>query len=148
MSYRNVPVGHFVQWFRQGDVNTKPTACLVVETDGKGTLKLTQFPGCGGMGGTVRNVRHKDDPWLRDKPNVRRESGCWDYLEPIFVGLLEEQTPPPKELRTAEKERILKMHAEGKTPAQIARTLIGCQGWTAYWIEQFINQQKKELVEA
>lgn len=77
----NATIGQIVRWWSHGDTNQKPTAAIVVDTDGKGCLSLSLVRKYAADFNSVEGARHVSDPILQSNPNLARSTGAWDFVE-------------------------------------------------------------------
>lgn len=84
------------------------------------------FPG-GGEVLAMNNVRHVDDPHVKERPDLAHKFGTWSYL-PGLLPVEEEETPKPKakQSRSSEDakrqeglEKIREYASEGKALEEI-----------------------------
>jgi hypothetical protein len=78
-----LPIGTTCRWYRRGDTTRKPLAAIVTDSDASGILDLTVFVRQGRQVEPVTGVRHKDDPYLADHPEIASENGVWDFVESV-----------------------------------------------------------------
>ena len=89
MAKPNLPIGHPCVWYDDLTGVGKPEmqrAAIVTRPDKEGLLGLHVFPPNAMAPLTKRGVRHCSDPWLREHPDVARQNGVWDFVEPIDNG--------------------------------------------------------------
>lgn len=81
-----------VNWYQFGDIKQPPKPAIVLGKGNQG-LVLAVLDFNGGDGTAVKilyrktGVRHADDPMNIQRPELKRDRGCWDYVE---------RTPKPK----------------------------------------------------
>jgi len=75
-----IPDSRMVLWYNRGAVNHEPGIALVTHIGSAGVVDLTIFPRGENRILCANAVRHKDDPFLKQYPQILQESGCWDYL--------------------------------------------------------------------
>lgn len=77
-----VPVGLTVQYFRTvQDTEAIPATITHINPDGITDLALVAR-----HGGTLvakRGVRHIDDPWHKENPDVSRNYGAWRFMPEV-----------------------------------------------------------------
>lgn len=74
---KDITVGTLVMYMRDNTKTAKryPAVVKQVSADpANSTLKLVSLNGRNAYNG----VRHKDDPWLVDHPNILADNGCWE----------------------------------------------------------------------
>ncbi len=79
--HKTLGIGRTCCYYHAGNLNRKPYAALVTDSDSEGILDLTIFGPNARNLRTESGVRHKDDPYLEARPVHRTENGVWDYLE-------------------------------------------------------------------
>lgn len=66
-----------VRWFRGGNPSKGKVLAVSLEVSADGGRRIVVIGSNQSYGG----VRHIDDPWLKDHPECKRDSGAWDYTE-------------------------------------------------------------------
>lgn len=75
------PVSWPVQYFRHGDTKEPLPAQVAQVADNDGWPIVTvayRFP--GGGDGSMRGVRHMDDPFLEERRGFRQDYGSWRFI--------------------------------------------------------------------
>jgi len=71
-----------VLWFPDANPDEIPSAAIVTgpyPPNSKGLLNLMIFSDGTAQTVAIVRVRHIDDPYLADHPELRRSRGAWDY---------------------------------------------------------------------
>ncbi len=77
-----VPVGLPVQYFRTiNDTEAIPATITHINPDGITDLVLV--PRHGGTLNNKHGVRHIDDPWHKENPDVSRNYGAWNFMPEV-----------------------------------------------------------------
>lgn len=108
------PIGWPVQFFSNADRNAKPVAATIVDMTDSGIATLSCVPIGAAELSYRRSVRHMNDAWLQDHPELARTSGGWDFVP----GLV-----PPEELRLPTEDRIMAMFNGGAKAEDIAEAV-------------------------
>ena len=131
----NIPVGTIVQWRPFADLKQEPYAAIVTRSTPHGCLDLATIPANTRDFIPRRGVWNIDDPHLKERPQLAKETGGWSFLhsqdpQPLLADTPKVQAQVPKE-KTDEKEDvdpvkhkeeiIMKWAAKGKPASEIAR---------------------------
>jgi hypothetical protein len=80
MSLKTAPVNWDVLYFPRGDMQAEPIAAKVTRSNPDGLLDLVIFrPGWRNFE-TLSGIRHREDPWLKNRPEYIVENGIWDFM--------------------------------------------------------------------
>lgn len=159
MQKKNLRVGDTCVWYQHGDRANQPSAAIVTKIGGNGAVDLQVF--VVGAAGTLhkRNVYWIDSDILKDKPQAAVSFGAWDYVQSAqeqldkmeaerlaVIRKNEEHQALMNEQRRSEDDKnaasILKMHASGKAPVDIALEMSQKTG--AEWSYQRVNNILKK----
>lgn len=74
------PASRMCFWYYKGVTGMEPRVAIITSVAKGGVLELTIFS-CGQTTiTTASGVRHKDDPYIAQRPMHAVDCGCWDYL--------------------------------------------------------------------
>lgn len=115
------PVGWLVQYFECGNRQVPPVAAVVTEASPDGMVKLALFTSVSGEYVTTgQYVRHIDDPWVAEHPDVMRRSypgkrqGAWDWVPGSIYDPVDAAAQIHRRRRRSEGlERVAVMLADG-----------------------------------
>jgi hypothetical protein len=68
-----------VNWYPNGDTTADPKPALVMFFKGRGITIRSIAPDTWGE--ALSSVHHLSDPMLKYRPNLKRDSGCWDFSD-------------------------------------------------------------------
>jgi hypothetical protein len=75
-----VPNSRMCLWYYKGSQSQEPRVAIITAYSAGGSLDLTIFPRNTKHLTLASGVRHKDDPYHKQRPTQMQESGTWDYL--------------------------------------------------------------------
>jgi len=104
-----LPTGHTCLYFPRGDTRRSGRAAIVTRGDKTGLLELTVFIPNGRSLEVIGGVRHKDDPWLKKRPEHALRNGVWDFLEPPDMSLV---SKPPAMSSDEANAKLLELHKQ------------------------------------
>lgn len=71
-------IAHLVWYYNKG--RGTPIAGVVTGSNGS-ILDLTLWGKNSLVSVLISGIRHKDDPWLKDRPQRLIENGCWTFID-------------------------------------------------------------------
>jgi hypothetical protein len=135
---KTIPVGWTCRYFSRGDTNRPPLAGLVTGSSKDGSVDLTIFAPNARHHRLETGVRHRNDPYLQDRPQHAYENGSWDYLEPLPC----DGTP---EVARDVNQTLLDLHREygdgSATKIAVAMSQITGEEWSY----QKVNMRLRKL---
>jgi len=111
-------IGDRVVFYKQADVDGDPIAAIVLDNAG-GILHLATIPKFSAIQHRA-NVRHVDDPLLKERDVIRHQYGGWDTIDAAERRLREKEERAAEAVRAREQRRREKEERERRETDQSA----------------------------
>jgi hypothetical protein len=100
-----------VWYFRRGQMDRTPITGIVTNNDRGAVLELSLIPPMARTFETVTGVRHCSDPYLATHPNVKEESGVWDFVNHKIPVEADQPSEAGKDMSDEEiKSKVLELY--------------------------------------
>ena len=142
-----IPSNRICFWYKSGDTNRKPDLALVTDGDEYGMLSLSVFGVMWARHQCYTGVRHKDDPYLKERPQQAKDNGCWDYLpsqqlDEVPAAPVQKAVSP---ITDEQRKRIAELAAMGRSSPEIAADLTNSSGeeWSFQRVNAVLRQARE-----